>query len=60
MKTATQEEIITQKLWVIANDFYHYAPTGKVSGYVMPTPYAKKLVEGMIKDLSELLKEMGN
>jgi hypothetical protein len=54
-----KNEIITQKLWVIADNFYHYAPTGKVSGYVMPIPYAKKLVEGMMKDLSELLKEMG-
>jgi hypothetical protein len=58
METKTQEEIITQKLWVIANDFYHYAPTGKVSGYVMPIPYAKKLVQMVMKDLSELLKEM--
>lgn len=55
----TREEIITQKLWVIANNFYHYAPTGKVSGYIMPIPYAKKLVEGLIKELSELTKEMG-
>jgi hypothetical protein len=58
MKTKSKNEIITQKLWVLANNFYHHSPTGYVDGYEMPLPYAKKLVEGMIKDLSELLKEI--
>jgi hypothetical protein len=58
METKSKNEIITQKLWVIANNFYNTAPTAYVDGYEMPLPYAKKLVANLMKELTELQKEM--
>lgn len=58
METKSKNEIITHKLWVLANNFYHHAPTGYVDGYEMPLPYAKKLVANLMKELTELQKEM--
>jgi hypothetical protein len=58
METKSKNEIITQKLWVIANNFYNTAPTAYVDGYSMPLPYAKKLVANLMKELTELQKEM--
>lgn len=58
METKSKNEIITQKLWVVANNFYNTAPTAYVDGYEMTLPDAKKLVETMMEDLSEILTEI--